>query len=428
MTSGKDNTPPADFDFNFDEFEDQHASGAAGAPHGRRPPESDFDLEFGEAGDAFGAMPPASPAPPRARTPAPAADDEFTDAIGVGEQEEFGGFGDPGAEGGHAREDHEYGEDGLEGALDGVETAAGDAPEDGGPRKKSLLSKLILPVGGLAMAGAVGSFVMTGFGDSGSAPAPSPQQGQAQPHLPPVLQPAQSPAPRLPDFGRAAAQAPVPAPGQAMAEAPVQPPVPGGGIHPPQAAPGMPLQAAEPAPDAAAKLEEKLDRRLLNLAAAIDGLARTVGGVHDEVDHARHEFSDRIAAEDGRIGSVDTHVAAVEQKEGGLEQRVAALEAARHPAAAPRHGAVPHTTGINRRFRRPAAAAPAPARQSAAPARSLDGYALRGVSRDAAMVETPAGLLRVELGKTIAGAGVAREIRREGDSWVLVTSGGVIRQ
>jgi hypothetical protein len=51
------------------------------------------------------------------------------------------------------------------------------------------------------------------------------------------------------------------------------------------------------------------------------------------------------------------------------------------------------------------------------------------VSRRAVLVETKDGEIhRVELGQTLPGvSAVAQEVRRDGDVWVLVTSGGILR-
>lgn len=79
--------------------------------------------------------------------------------------------------------------------------------------------------------------------------------------------------------------------------------------------------------------------------------------------------------------------------------------------------------------------APAPARQTSAPVPSqtqapanISGWSLRGVSQNAALLQTPNGQLqRVELGEDVRDIGTVREIRREGDSFVVITSRGAIR-
>jgi hypothetical protein len=59
----------------------------------------------------------------------------------------------------------------------------------------------------------------------------------------------------------------------------------------------------------------------------------------------------------------------------------------------------------------------------------LSGLRLRSVSRRAVLIETEDGEIhRVELGQTLPGvSAIAQEVRRDGDVWVLVTSGGVLR-
>ena len=83
---------------------------------------------------------------------------------------------------------------------------------------------------------------------------------------------------------------------------------------------------------------------------------------------------------------------------------------------------------------RPAAAeTPQPSRPPAAPPAvaqvDLSGLRLRSVSRRAVLIETEDGEIhRVELGQTLPGvSAVAQEVRRDGDVWVLVTSGGILR-
>jgi hypothetical protein len=72
------------------------------------------------------------------------------------------------------------------------------------------------------------------------------------------------------------------------------------------------------------------------------------------------------------------------------------------------------------------AAMPVPAQAAQV---GLSGLRLRSVSRRAVLVETEDGEIhRVELGQTLPGvSAVAQEVRRDGDVWVLVTSGGILR-
>jgi hypothetical protein len=193
---------------------------------------------------------------------------------------------------------------------------------------------------------------------------------------------------------------------------------------PPRAAPVPAPIAAPPPPPRELEL---LDHRLAALAAEVGELTAAIGSVRGDLAQTRQDLADRIGQHDSKFGAFDAHLLADAQALASLDQRLAVLEAPRRKPVEP----------PSRRSPAGAHANPRAAHQQVVTAKAMElppqapvpaGFALRGVSRNAALVQTPTGLLQVEMGDDIPGLGLAQALRRDGETWVLVTSGGVIRE
>lgn len=57
----------------------------------------------------------------------------------------------------------------------------------------------------------------------------------------------------------------------------------------------------------------------------------------------------------------------------------------------------------------------------------LQSFDLRGVSKDAAVVKTPTGIMTIPIGQDVPGAGTAEDFKPWDGTWELITSGGIIR-
>ena len=357
--------------------------------------------------------------------------------------------GDPDAEG-----DGEVGE-----LASGDEEAPADAPQ-----RNALMSKIITYGGAAALTLGGGWMVNSQFGitdmlfGGGDAPvqmaavqmpqipAAGPQLPQRQAGLPgpagqPSLPPMPSAGPSMPALPPSGINRPPSAlgglpgtePGRAMLPAPAQPePAP----PPPTAVPDIQV-ALNTMTNAMREQSQESGREIAR--ALQTGLNQLATGL-----------STRLDSFDGKLDRVQTSVSALGDRMGTVESRVAALEtrpgsvAPRLPAAAPRAPMVAHAATaapavppqrqavVVRRHVASAAADPAPRgverTAPVAAARSIQGWSLRGVSQSAALVQNPQGeLIRVEMGENVRGLGVVRDIRRDGDSFALVTSQGTIR-
>jgi len=152
----------------------------------------------------------------------------------------------------------------------------------------------------------------------------------------------------------------------------------------------------------------------------LDGMRQSVDG-----------FGDRVSAIEGKLATFEATCAMPRTAAAATTPQPAptVAPAARPQPAAPAQAAAPRPTTPQPQAQ-PAAAAPPAQPAQAAPAQpaALRGWQLRGVSQSAALLQTPQGQMqRVEMGEDVPGLGVVREIRRDGDSFVLVTSRGMVR-
>jgi hypothetical protein len=67
------------------------------------------------------------------------------------------------------------------------------------------------------------------------------------------------------------------------------------------------------------------------------------------------------------------------------------------------------------------------AREAKASPPVLDNYVVRRVYNGMALVEGRRGMVEVEPGTNLPGAGQVEEIRRQGRQWVVVTTKGLIK-
>lgn len=361
------------------------------------------DLEFGDGDEAF-------------------PGDDFTMPHSSGKDTHGHGDGHDDAHGADhfGPVDDEHGEHGEHDGDPEHHAASDEDPQE--PAEKSLLSKLMLPIGGAIAVMSVGGLGYMQYGDIlfGASPAPLPAQQAVGPT--PI-----GPGPRLPVAPAPQAQVQAqPMTGMnARAALPVAQPT---SPFPPATQPfpqaQSPMTAPPPsilppivAPPAA---PSALEGDLVALVSEIRAMNKSFVQVSDRLDDTRKVVVERFDKTDLQMADIGGRVNAVDLKIGGIEQRVAALEASRpavasHPAAPGAH---------------PAAATPAAKPVAAAPKHvASHGYILRGISesQNAALVETPGGVKRVAIGDTLAGKGVVTGIIREGASWALVTSGGIVR-
>jgi pyruvate/2-oxoglutarate dehydrogenase complex dihydrolipoamide acyltransferase (E2) component len=152
----------------------------------------------------------------------------------------------------------------------------------------------------------------------------------------------------------------------------------------------------------------------------LDGMRQSVDG-----------FGDRVSAIEGKLATFEATCAMPRTAAAATTPQPAptVAPAARPRPAAPAQAAAPRPTTPQPQAQ-PADAAPPAQPAQAAPAQpaALRGWQLRGVSQSAALLQTPQGQMqRVEMGEDVPGLGVVREIRRDGDSFVLVTSRGMVR-
>ncbi len=223
-------------------------------------------------------------------------------------------------------------------------------------------------------------------------------------------------------------------------------------VPPPAAAP---LPAAQDV--AMARLTDSMD----TLAKSTAALSQTVNQGFVNLDRRINEIRDTVATRldktDTNVANLGTQVTDFGKRLSEVNERLTALEArgAINPEAAkvaanaskdvpanhPQAPVLEQDGGVNKL----AAAAPPPVvrhrtpvlrREHVAPVahrpEGIPGFVLRGVAQGdglpgSAYVETPKGKFVVYLGQTLEGAGKVEEIKPVGDSWVVVTSGGIIR-
>jgi hypothetical protein len=106
---------------------------------------------------------------------------------------------------------------------------------------------------------------------------------------------------------------------------------------------------------------------------------------------------------------------------GKINRHLSANETPKQQADTASNGAAPQAS----------AASTSDAQQGASGDHVLEGYFLRGIARgdkpNAAWIKTPKGFFMANVGQSLEGAGVVKEIRRYGDTWEVVTSQGLIR-
>ena len=145
-------------------------------------------------------------------------------------------------------------------------------------------------------------------------------------------------------------------------------------------------------------------------------------------------LSGRIDAVDGKISGIETRVAALETRAPVKPQvNVPVINqpvTSNNPPATPQSPIVRvpvkparHTRQIHQPERMPEIRLPA---TTGTPA-SMSSYKLIGASRDSALVETPQGLVQVAIGKPLPNGAVTKGFRQEGDNWILVTGSGEVR-
>lgn len=240
-------------------------------------------------------------------------------------------------------------------------------------------------------------------------------------------------------------------------------------------------QAAGELAGDAERQADNANAALRQMSASVDELRKTTEGLKTSSDAQNFSInkdfsllaqglSQRFEVTNGKISAIDGQMNLVSQQETAtteklsslqstlqsmsdqqkslidenaeLKARIEKLEDELHDTVSipvqRQSRAVPPTGRVNRRVsaQEPPTKSAEAAPPSAAPAaatseRVLDGYFLRGIARgdnpSAAWVKTPKGFSMANVGQTLEGAGMVKEIRRYGDSWEVVTSQGLIR-
>lgn len=508
--------PGQDSDFNFS-FDDEEGSGAAkkgatafgGAPRGREAPPPPADMH-----DEFEALP-ESPTGFGGEPEHHGADDSFGDVGGgdehvsspvqFGDEEQGEGappiYADAGTGGfGEQEQVEHFGEDAVDFEHDG-EHAAGDHVDDDenvlrhaghheddhelaeapAVAQRSLLSRLIYPIGGLALLGAVGYFAWgyvspVFFG----SPAVQTAQGPQRIQMPPTVA-----APNGMPAGGALAQRPPmpqdqPRPGmqQAMQQPPVaaapkplQPSFGNGQVTaPPAAQPpaAQPVQLATAVPDSMTGMnrpQPQSDEALKGISSQLEVISSNIGRVSSRLEVLeraaqadRSDFSGRIAALESRPTAQANKPATAPQSseivlppvdakpvpgkgtkapslvsEPKAKPVPAKVEAGDEEPPRARHGKSHRTRQAKATERddgaEPGDVAMAGDEPPAKPVR-LSAYRLQAASeisgRTIVSVRFKGRTEEFTVGQSIPGAGEIRSIRQNGGSWVVVTSRGVI--
>lgn len=318
--------------------------------------------------------------------------------------------------------EHEHEHEGSE------HTGETEEEHEEAPEGKSMLSKLIVPVG-MTVLGlvAIGGVWSTGMLDSiigGGDTAPT----QVATNTPPVVPrgpvaPANSVNPPV----RPSLPAPMNSTGpQLPVTNPVTSPTP---VTTPMQQQRLPV--VQPAPEAV--LPPSLETSLNKLVKSIDDSATHLADVTKSLDSTQKLMISRFDQTDGKISSVGEKVVAVEQRMGTIEQRVMALESKPATVAVAKPEV---TTGMNTRIQPRHVTSPRPMPSVSSPVvadttrrMKASDYLLVGVSSShkTALLKTTNGtFLEVEIGKMIPGLGIAKEFTMKGQDWTLVTSNGTI--
>lgn len=495
-----------DFNFSFDDevSEAKQPGGASGHAGGvAPPPPDDMHDEFdalpdsptgvfgggggGEHHDSFGDIGADAPV-------AYSAEEDGPEALRRYEETDPAGFA--GADSGETVDQFDAGEEAVDFTTEDqslgddhssieederVLRHDSDAEEDHGLEtapavaSRSLLSRMIMPVGGVALLAGVGYFAWSYvspmfFGAPAVQTAQVPQKIQMPPTS--TLPPAGAPAAQRPPMPAQTPGQARPAPVQQPAPAPLPPlgsAAPGSQARSP--AMGQPVSPVVPAPspvqaDAMTGMNRPpADDALRAISGQLESIGVSVGRVNSRLDVLeraaqadRSDFSGRIAAlESGRLSHAGAKPAA---SPTAVEARPAPQPKAPSLASDPKPSKAvakaraeasddeeaPKTRRSHLRrsaaLQRPVARAETDEATEAGdvayagdepPAKPvrLTGVRLKAVSeingRSIVSVQTSRG--RTEeftIGQTIPGAGEIRSIRQNGGSWVVVTSRGVI--
>lgn len=463
--SGRDNENDPDFNIDFGlQFESDGKGDEVDSPFEEMP-------EPGPAPSGFGGDP----------------DEEFKDIGGFdGEDPEVAGDGF-----GSDEDASEYQDEGGEASADGgydddPDDPDGDedhedpsvaAPAAAG-EQKSLVSRMLVPaVSAIALlgVGALGYTTvlpMLGGGSVPTAPvtaqhnppppsptgfpAPSTGMPSGAPRLPPMPSGAGAPTntPSLPGANPVAGPAPVSAPALPVVQtpggertasnaAPVDlPVVPKGPAPVPAMGPSLeaestaPKAAGSPSEDVRAVVRDSLSDVLDEVRQVSDGVKR-FDGLLDRMEAIEKKL-EAVSDVDDRLKAIETKIEAVsvlEERLAGLTEKLSEVESeikrlkgsARAPAAEARRTSSASASAVS--VTKPV---PAPVRGASLtpPPKPviIEGYALKGVSRGVAVIQTPTGMTEAKEGTSLPGVGEVRSIRRSGGDWVVVTNTGVIVQ
>ena len=184
--------------------------------------------------------------------------------------------------------------------------------------------------------------------------------------------------------------------------------------------------------EVALALQTGLNEIARSVITRFDRFEGSLDGMRQAVDG----FGERVSTIEGRLSSLEETCSIPRTASTNPQpspssasvtrpQSTASAPSAPPRPAAPQSQAKPNTPTPSAQA--PSVQAPVPT-QPAAAQTALRGWQLRGVSQSAALLQTPSGQMqRVEMGEDVQGLGTVREIRREGDSFVLVTSRGLVR-
>ncbi len=194
------------------------------------------------------------------------------------------------------------------------------------------------------------------------------------------------------------------------------------------------------------KLQQTIDDKFNDVNNRIGALSVEINHRLDVTDARINETDKHISSMEEKFNGVNTHFAAVEQRISTLEQNEKAHQQAEadlrqsiqeiqeeiaqkggqvrvpHMAQADKQSSSPPVGGVNHHI--------TTADGSSGNGSVLEGYSLRGVARGAspgsAWVKTPIGFFMVKIGQSLGDAGVVKSIKRNGDTWEVVTTAGLI--
>ena len=299
--------------------------------------------------------------------------------------------------------------------------------EEDEPRQRSALSRLIIPVGVAALVGIGGLTAWQGgylsTGDSANVVSQSPSTMSA---------PLSAPSMPLPPRQQAAA------PLLPVQAAPTLPVVVVGmpdttGARPaPSLTPTLPTmgQASMP-PATIVQVPVMPDTRMADMLTTMNGVLAELSTYNKSRAGEASLSSDIKTMSEAimvRFDKADTRQAGLEQRVDTASSRLAALESrlsametkgTRTSTSAAATPPVPSTSAPGRR------GAVQDRRQVTSTAST--GYRLLGASRDSALIQTPTGILQVNIGSTLPNGAVAKGFRQENGSWILNTSTGDVR-